>query len=341
VLVARDADRLAEAARRCEVLGGRALAVPGDVTDGARMLHVVAEAVAAFGRVDVWVNNAGTSLWGAFEDIPLATHQQLIAVDLLGVLNGAHAVVPHFLVHGGTGVIINVVSIAGRPPSPWASSYSAAKFGVAGLTDAFRAELASHSRIKVCGVYPAFTDTPTATRSGNYTGRTLRPVPPVVSPERVAAAIVSLAGRPRRARRVGSQHVATAAYAVAPDTVGRIAARLGGWYFRSVGEPSEPADGALFGVRPAAVSGRGGWGRPQRIRARAVVAGMAVAAGVTAAVVRSAAGEPLNGNDPNRVASAPNRTETAASDASSRRGYCRRRGDRRGYLPGTRWGATG
>jgi short-subunit dehydrogenase len=285
VLVARDADRLARAARRCEALGGRALAVPGDVTDGARMVAVVAEAVAAFGRVDVWVNNAGTSLWGAFADIPLATHQQLIAVDLLGVVNGAHAVVPHFLAHGGTGVIINVVSIGGRLPSPWAASYSAAKFGVAGLTDALRAELASHSRIAVCGVYPAFTDTPTATRSGNYTGRTLRPVPPVVSPERVAGAIVSLADRPRRARRVGSQHAAAAAYALAPGAVGRIAARLGGWYFRSAGEPSEPFDGALFEVRPAPVSGRGGWGRTQRMRARAVVAGLTVAAGV-AVVVR-------------------------------------------------------
>jgi hypothetical protein len=159
---------LAEAARRCEALGGRALAVPGDVTDGARMLQVIAEAVA---------------------------------------------------------------------------------------------------------------------------GRTLRPVPPVVSPERVAAAIVSLAGRPRRARRVGSQHAASAAYAVAPDIVGRAAARLSGWYFRSAGEPFEPSDGALFDVRPAPVSGRGGWGQPQRMRARAVVAGLAVAAGVTAAVALSGHGE--------------------------------------------------
>jgi NAD(P)-dependent dehydrogenase (short-subunit alcohol dehydrogenase family) len=117
VLVARDGERLAEAARRCESLGGRALAVPGDVTEGDRMRQVVAAAVAAFGQVDVWVNNAGTSLWGAFEDIPLATHRQLIAVDLLGVLNGAHAIVPHFLANGGTGVIINVVSIGGRLPA--------------------------------------------------------------------------------------------------------------------------------------------------------------------------------------------------------------------------------
>ncbi|GIF40397.1 hypothetical protein [Actinoplanes xinjiangensis] len=63
------------------------------------------------------------------------------------------------------------------------------------------------------------------------------------------------------------------------------AARLGGWYFRSAGEPAETTDGALFEVRPGPVSGRGDWGRPQRIRARAVTAGLAVAA-VAAATAR-------------------------------------------------------
>jgi short-subunit dehydrogenase len=283
VLVARDQDRLEEAAQLCRAAGGRALAVPGDVADGPRMLQVIAEAMAAFGPVGVWVNNAGTSLWGPFEDIPLEAHRRLVEVDLLGVLNGTHAVVPHFLAHGGTGVIINVVSIGGRLPSPWAASYSAAKFGAAALTDALRAELASHSGIEVCGVYPAFVDTPTPARSGNYTGRTLRPVPPVVQPERVAAAIVSLADHPRRARRVGSLHALSAAYAVAPTTAGRVAARLGRWYFLRAGEPADPYDGALFGTRPAPVSGRGGWGRPQRLRARALALGVAAAAGVAVA----------------------------------------------------------
>jgi NADP-dependent 3-hydroxy acid dehydrogenase YdfG len=151
VLVGRAAAPLAEAAERCRAAGGRTLVVAGDVTDDAETRRVVDEAAAAFGRIDVWVNNAGTSLWGPFEDIPLATHRQLINVDLLGVLNGTHAVVPHFLSHGGTGVVINVVSIGGRLPSPWAASYSAAKFGVAGLTEALRAELAARSKIGSAG----------------------------------------------------------------------------------------------------------------------------------------------------------------------------------------------
>jgi NADP-dependent 3-hydroxy acid dehydrogenase YdfG len=246
VLVARDADRLEAAVQQCVALGARAVAVAGDVTDGDRMCAVVAAAEAAFGQIDVWVNNAGTSLWGPFEDVPLHVHRRLVEVDLIGAINGAHAVVPHFLGHGGQGIIVNVVSIGGCVPSPWAASYSAAKFGLAGFTDALRAELACHSRIQVCGIYPAFVDTPTPVNSANYTGRTLRLVPPVVMPERVAEAIVSLSESPRRARRVGALHALSAGYAVAPGPAGRLAARLGGWYFLRAGEPARPTDGGLF-----------------------------------------------------------------------------------------------
>jgi NAD(P)-dependent dehydrogenase (short-subunit alcohol dehydrogenase family) len=270
VLVARGAAVLEEAARRCEAVGGRALAVPGDVTDGDRMREVVEAAVAAFGGVDVWVNNAGTSLWGPFEDIPLHVHTRLVGVDLLGAVNGAHAVVPHFLARGGGGVIVNVVSIGGRIAMPWSASYSAAKFGLAGFTDALRQELAVRSDIRVCGVYPAYVDTPTPVNSGNYTGRSLRPVPPVVTPERVAEAIVGLARRPRRARRVGALHAVSAPYALAPEMTGRLAARLGRRFLLSAGTPTGPNDGGLFTTRLTAAETRGGWGEPHRTRARRI-----------------------------------------------------------------------
>src|SRR5215212_5358638 len=90
----------------------------------------------------------------------------------------------------GRGVIINVSSIFGRVPMPWAASYSASKAGLAGFTEALRFELASHSDIEVCGVYPAYVDTPTYLNSAKYTGRSLSPVSPVVPPERVAEGIV-------------------------------------------------------------------------------------------------------------------------------------------------------
>ena len=119
---------------------------------------------------------------GPFEEIPLGSQARLIELNLLGAVNGSHAALPHFFEVGGRGIIINVSSIFGRVPMPWAASYSASKAGLAGFTEALRSELASRSRIEVCGVYPAYVDTPTYLNSANYTGRALRPVPPVVPP---------------------------------------------------------------------------------------------------------------------------------------------------------------
>jgi short chain dehydrogenase len=138
------------------------------------------------------------------------------------------------------------VSIGGRMPIPWAAGCTAAKFALAGFTDALRQELGVRSRIAVCGVYPAYVDTPTPVNSGNYTGRSLRPVPPVIAPERVAEAIVGLTRRPRRARRVGTLHALSVPYALAPGTSGRLAARLGRWFFLHAGTPVDPTDGGLF-----------------------------------------------------------------------------------------------
>src|SRR5438309_1654910 len=81
---------------------------------------------------------------------------------------------------------------------------------------------------------------PTHRASGNYTGRALRPVPPVISPERVAEGIVGLALRPRRALRLGSFQAVSLPYALAPEAVGRLSARLGRRYLLRSG-PKAPA----------------------------------------------------------------------------------------------------
>ncbi len=135
VLAARRSELLERATGDCEALGGRAVAVPTDVTDPDGMRELAAAAALAFGRIDVWVNNAGTSMWGPFEEIPLRSQARLIELNLLAAINGCHAVLPYFFDHGGRGVIVNVSSIGGRVPMPYAASYSASKFGLAGFTD--------------------------------------------------------------------------------------------------------------------------------------------------------------------------------------------------------------
>jgi NAD(P)-dependent dehydrogenase (short-subunit alcohol dehydrogenase family) len=286
VLAARRRELLEEAARECEALGGRALAVPTDVTDPAQTRELARSAVSAFGGIDVWVNNAGTSMWGPFEEIPLESQARLIELNLLGAIYGSHAALPHFFERGGRGVIINVSSIFGRVPMPFAASYSASKAGLAGFTEALRFELASRSGIEVCGVYPAYVDTPTYLNSANYTGRELRPVPPVVSPERVADKIVGLALRPRRSVRVGALNASALPYALAPDPSGRLAAMLGGRFLFRSGRQAPDSDGGLFGTVEGKAEARGGWGVPQRRRARRAAAiGATIAAGVTAALL--------------------------------------------------------
>jgi NAD(P)-dependent dehydrogenase (short-subunit alcohol dehydrogenase family) len=283
VLAARRRELLEKAARDCEALGGRALAVPTDVTDPDRVRKLASAAASAFGGIDVWVNNAGTSMWGPFEDIPLESQAHLIELNLLGAIHGSHAALPHLFDRGGRGVIINVSSIFGRVPMPWAASYSASKAGLAGFTDALRFELAPRSEIEVCGIYPAYVDTPTYLNSANYTGRTLRPVPPVVPPERVAERILGLALRPRRSARVGALHASAVPYALAPDPTGRLAARLGGRFLFRSGPPAAASDGGLFETVAGRAEVRGGWGEPGRKRLRRVlVVGAAFAAGASA-----------------------------------------------------------
>ena len=285
VLAARRRELLGQAVGDCEELGARALAVQTDVTDPAGVRELADAAASAFGGIDVWVNNAGTSMWGPFEEIPLESQVRLIELNLLGAMAGCYAVLPHFFERGGRGVIVNVSSIGGRVPIPFAASYSASKFGLAGFTEALRSELAARSEIEVCGVYPAYVDTPTYLESANYTGRTLRPVPPVVPPERVAERIIGLALRPRRSVRVGAANAALSVpFALAPDATGRLVGRLSERFLLRSGPVAPATDGGLWEAVPAGDAVvRGNWGTPERARARR--AGAVALAGLAGAAV--------------------------------------------------------
>jgi short-subunit dehydrogenase len=282
VLAARGEQTLADAAERCRTLGAEVLTHAADVGDAAAMEALMQHAVEAFGRIDVWINAAGTSLWGSFDTIPATHHERVIRTNLLGVVHGTHAALQHMRGRAGGGVIVNVASIAGHLPMPLAASYSASKFGVAGFTDALRDEL-SATGIALCGVYPSFIDTPGLRRSANHTGRALRPLPPVLDPERVAQAVVQLINRPRRAVSLGLHHAAALPYAVAPDATGRAAARAAARFFLQQGERAPDSDGALFAPLPLPASVRGGWAVAARGRGGGVGVAMgavALAAGV-------------------------------------------------------------
>ncbi|MEX5635518.1 oxidoreductase [Parafrankia sp. FMc2] len=131
---ARRVDRMAELA----AAGVRTIAL--DVTDEASTQQAVTEILAAEGRVDVLVNNAGYGSYGAVEDVPMSEARAQFDVNLFGLAQLTRTVLPTMRAQG-SGTIINISSMGGRFATPLGAWYHASKFAVEGLSDAMRLEL--------------------------------------------------------------------------------------------------------------------------------------------------------------------------------------------------------
>ena len=151
VLAARRAEPLQEVAARC---GSRAHCVVADVTRRDDVQRIFEEAVAKFGRVDVWINNVGRGIGRPLLEITDDDVDAMIRDNMKSVLYGMQVVTPHLQARG-TGAIVNVSSLLGRTPLPPRAAYAAAKAAMMTLSEAFRIELAgSHPELRVVVVYP-------------------------------------------------------------------------------------------------------------------------------------------------------------------------------------------
>ena len=279
VLAARSEGSLREAAGECEVAGGRALVVPTDVADEEAVQELARRAAERFGRIDVWVNDAGVMVYGFFEEIPSEAYRRVIETNLFGQIHGARAVLPHFREQEGGGVLINVASMWSRVTSPQVSSYVTSKFGLLGFSECLRQALHAEKDIHVCTVLPISVDTPIFRHAGNYTGRAVKPVPPVVDPDRVAKAILRCARRPRREVFVGQTgHLLRWAHVATPRLYDFLVPYVFDWgSFRS--EPAEHSPGNVFEAMPGWNRVSGGWrgGRGALLRRGALAGGVALA----------------------------------------------------------------
>ena len=274
-LAARDKQALHDVAEECHRHGGQARIVVADVTRAEDMERLARTAFDTAGRIDVWVNNAGIGTLGAFEETPIEAHEQVVQTDLLGYIRGAHAVLPYFK-RQRSGTLINNISLGGWSPQPYAASYSAAKFGLRGFAESLRGELHAWPHIHVCNLYPAVMDTPGFRDGGNYTGRAVKPVPPVYDPQRTARAIVSVAHRPRHSVYVGSiSRLAKFAHAVLPG-FNQANARL---VDTALGRasPSPTSSGNLFAPPSGERRIDGGFRDPAARRRTTLIATMAAA----------------------------------------------------------------
>jgi len=281
VLASRSGSALETVAQECHDRGGQALVVPTDVSDEQAVHALAAAAIAAFGRIDVWVGNAGVFAYGDFEVLPSDVFRQVIDTNLFGQIHGVRAVLPHFR-RQASGTLVIVASMYSRVGSPAISPYATSKFSLLGFTECLRQELRG-SGIRLRVVLPGSVDTPIYQHAANVTGRRVHPLPPAASPERVARVIMR---SPRRRRF--KTFVSRSQTAVLPlhDLAPRVYDAVVAWLLHHV-ELREhnvaASTGTVFAAPDTADAVRGGW----RSRGVRYMVGALATAAATALLLRA------------------------------------------------------
>jgi NADP-dependent 3-hydroxy acid dehydrogenase YdfG len=162
-LVARRRDRLEELAATISAAGGTVLVLEADVTSQEQAAAAVERTVAELGRIDTVVSNAGVMLLGPALDAPVAEWDQMVAVNVQGMLYVVHAALPHLVRAAGDSPrrvadLVAISSTAGRVARPGSSVYNLTKFGVNAFAEALRQEMIGH-RVRVSVIEPGTVDT--------------------------------------------------------------------------------------------------------------------------------------------------------------------------------------
>jgi short-subunit dehydrogenase len=266
VLAARDADGLASARVEIEGAGGRAVTVIADVSNFEEVRNIAQKATEAFGGFDTWVNNAGLSIYGPIEEVPVEDARRLFDVNYWGVVHGSLTALGQLKERGGA--LINLGSITSDRAVPLQGHYSASKHAVKAFTDALRMEVEKEGApVSITLIKQGAIDTPFPEHARNYMEAEPKHPPPVYDPSVVAEAILFCAEHARRDLVVGGGGKMTAAM----DNVPRVADR----YMRAtmfdqqkMEKPSRPdRDDSLYEPRGG---GRERGNYPGRVRSRSL-----------------------------------------------------------------------
>ena len=193
VVAARNREALNELARQVERIGGQAEVVVTDVAEAEQVDRLAQRAVDRFGRIDTWVNNAAVSVYASVDQLEPAEMEQVVRINLLGVMFGSRAAAMQMRRQGG-GTIVNVGSALSERAVPLQSAYVATKHGIAGFSEALRLEmLHEETRIDIVLILPSSMNTPLFAFARSKLGVQPMPVPPVYEPGVVAEAILHVA----------------------------------------------------------------------------------------------------------------------------------------------------
>ena len=152
VIAARDAKRLAAAAKDLKAARGTVISIPTDVTDEEQMISLFSKTMDQFGRLDILVNNSGAFDGGPVEDLTMEQWQRVMQVNVTGPFLGAREAFKIMKKQGG-GRIINIGSIAAQKPRHSSSPYTTSKHAVWGLTQSLALEGRDHG-IAVSVLHP-------------------------------------------------------------------------------------------------------------------------------------------------------------------------------------------
>jgi NAD(P)-dependent dehydrogenase (short-subunit alcohol dehydrogenase family) len=197
-LLARGPDGLDAAAQDVEAAGGRALVVPTDVSQWDQVDAAGQRVEAEFGSIDVWVNNAMTSVFAPFKDVTPEEFERVTAVNYLGFVYGTMAAL-HHMQPRDRGTIVQVGSALALRSIPLQSAYCGSKHAILGFTESLRTELLhDHSGVSVTMVQMPAMNTPqfswVRTKMPNHP----QPVAPIYQPEVAARGVVFASEHPNR-----------------------------------------------------------------------------------------------------------------------------------------------
>ncbi|MBI2682569.1 MAG: SDR family oxidoreductase [Acidobacteriales bacterium] len=226
VIVSRDLAR-SEMARQRMGHDDRTLALACDVRQRAQIDAAVKATLDRFGRIDVWVNNAGHGLLDAVASMDMAACRSMFETNVFGAVECLQAVVPVMKRQGG-GAIINISSVAGHIAVPYMSAYSATKHALNALSKSARLELKSHG-INVLTVCPGYirTDFSVNAVKGSEIRRFGEQVRRGIPPERVARAV--LQGYLRGKREIvvpASDRIKIKLYQLVPRLIEQVMMRM-------------------------------------------------------------------------------------------------------------------
>jgi NAD(P)-dependent dehydrogenase (short-subunit alcohol dehydrogenase family) len=196
-------DGLKAAQREVKKLGGQALTIPTDVADAEQVEAAAQKVEAELGEIDVWVNNAMTSVFSPIKKMTPEEFRRVTEVTYLGYVYGTIAALKRMLLRN-RGVIVQVGSALAYRGIPLQAAYCAAKHATQGFCDSLRCKLVhDNSKVKVTMVQMPALNTPQFGWVKSRLPHKAQPVPPIFQPEVAAEAIYFAAHNPRREFYVG------------------------------------------------------------------------------------------------------------------------------------------